>query len=322
MQSGGRHMPSGMIFLMRGSVMENMGDSDFVQTGCIAATGGKIWYRMVGKNQPNPPLLVVHGGPGATYDYLEPLEALADKRPVIFYDQLDCGNSEKTDRRELWTVERYREELHQIRLALGLRKFYILGQSWGTVLAVEYALNQPSGSVAGLVLSGPMLNSSLWATDQKTYIAKFPPALRDTILQAEASGEFDSPSYQSAVMEYYRMHVCRLKRWPDCLNRSFGKVNIQLYQHMWGPSEFTVSGTLKDYDCVARLKDISVPVLFTCGQYDEAAPQTVRYFQRQISGAEIHVFDDASHEHHLEKTKEYLSVVGSFLDRTDRTSGD
>jgi len=175
--------------------------------------------------------------------------------------------------------------------------------------------------VAGLVLSEPMLNSSFWAADQKAHIAKLSPSLRNTILQVEASGAFDSPAYQDAVMEYYRQHVCRLKRWPDCLNRTFTKVNVPLYQYMWRPSEFTVTGTLKGYDCMARLKEIAMPVLFTCGWHDEATPETVQNFCYQIPDAEIHVFDDASHEHHLEKTEEYLAVVRSFLAQTDHATG-
>lgn len=298
--------------------MKGAENPDFVQTGRVPVTGGKIWYRAIGRNRSKLPLLVVHGGPGATHDYLEPLAALADERPVIFYDQLDCGNSEKTDNPELWTVERYRDELHRLRLALGLRKFCILGQSWGAVPAVEYALSEQGRDTAGLVLSGPMLSAARWAADQKAHIAKLSPALRDTIVKIEASGEFDSPAYQAAVMEYYRQHVCRLERWPDCLNKTFAKVNMRLYQAMWGPSEFTITGTLRNYDCVARLDGITAPVLLTCGQHDEAAPETVRLFQSRIPNAEVHVFDGASHEHHLEKPEEYLSVVRDFLGRTDR----
>ena len=291
-----------------------------VQSGRISVTGGKIWYRMTGKNRPGLPLLVIHGGPGATHDYLEPLDALADERPVVFYDQLDCGNSERVDRPEFQTVEYYREELHRLCLALDLRKFHLLGQSWGAVPAVEYTLSHPDGGVAGLVLSGPMLSSARWAADQQAYIAELAPALQETIRQSEAAGTFDSPSYQAAVMDYYRRHVCCLELWPECLNRTFAKVNGRLYQAMWGPSEFTITGSLKNYDCVARLKEISVPVLFTCGEYDEAAPETIRYFRRQIPGAEIHVFDAASHEHHLEQPEEYISIVRNFLARADRAA--
>ena len=109
--------------------MGKTGNQDGVQTGYVSTAGGKIWYKAIGKDRSGIPLLAIHGGPGATHDYLEPLEALANERPVIFYDQLDCGNSEKTDKREFWTVGCYREELHRLRKALGLQRLYLLGQS-------------------------------------------------------------------------------------------------------------------------------------------------------------------------------------------------
>ncbi|OQA85033.1 MAG: Proline iminopeptidase [Lentisphaerae bacterium ADurb.Bin242] len=292
-------------------------DHGHVQEGRIQVRGGKIRYKMTGKDKPGIPLLTVHGGPGASHDYLAPLEALADERPVIFYDQLDCGNSDKPGRPELWTLERYAEELHQVRRALEIDKMYILGQSWGTALALEYALEHRENT-AGLVLSGPLLSTARWEADQRAWIAGLPPAHRTAIREAEISGNFESPSYRDAMMEYYRRHVCRLERWPDCLNRSLSKLNFRLYQYMWGPSEFTVAGTLKNYDRVGRLKEITVPVLFTCGTYDEAAPETVGNYRKQIHGAELHVFEEASHEHHLEKPDEYISVVREFLARADR----
>ncbi len=286
-----------------------------IQEGSLPVEGGRVWYRLTGKDKPGIPLLTVHGGPGAAHDYLEPLEALADERPVIFYDQLDCGNSERPDRPELWTVERYVEELHQVRSALGLERVFLLGQSWGVVPAVEYALKRRGEGMAGLVLSGPLLSSSRWAADQKTYIAELPVELRTAIEKAEASGDFAAEEYGQAAMEYCRRHVCRLNEWPECMDRTFAKLNVRLYQYMWGPSEFTVRGTLKDYDCVDRLGEINVPVLFTCGEFDEAAPDTVRFFQRRTPGSELRVFEGASHEHHLEKPEKYLAAVRDFLNR-------
>ncbi len=288
-----------------------------VQEGRIQVAGGKIWYKMAGSDKPGIPLLTVHGGPGASHDYLEPLEKLAEERPVIFYDQLDCGNSDKPDREELWTLERYADEIHQIRLALKFEKMYILGQSWGAALAFEYALNHRENT-AGLVLSGPLLSAARWEADQRNWLTGLSSARRTAIRDGETSGNFEAPSYQDAMMGYYRRHVCRLNPWPDCLNRSFSKLNFHLYQYMWGPSEFTITGTMKHYDRVGSLKDIAAPVLFTCGAYDEASPETIRDYRKQIPCSELHVFKGASHEHHLEKTEEYLSVVRGFLSRVDQ----
>ncbi|MEA4863186.1 MAG: proline iminopeptidase-family hydrolase [Victivallaceae bacterium] len=285
------------------------------QEGHVQVSGGKIWYGTAGGSGKGVPLVVIHGGPGASHDYLEPLEALAESRPVIFYDQLDCGNSDRPGDPEHWTVERYVDELHELITALGLGRVHLLGQSWGAAIAAEYALSGQGDAVASLVLSGPMLSTPRWDADQRKYIAMLPDAVRNTITASEASGDFATPAYQEAMMYYYRLHVCRLECWPDCLTRTFEKVSAGPYVHMWGPSEFTINGTLRNYDLSGRLREISVPVLLTCGEHDEAAPSTVEYFRSLIPGAELRVFSGASHEHHLEKTAEYLAAVQSFLGR-------
>ncbi len=286
---------------------------DEFQEGYVSVTGGKVWYKVVGSNKNGIPILVLHGGPGASSDYLEPLAELANERPVVFYDQLGCGNSEKPDDRSLWTIERFVDEVHQIRKALGLKKVHIIGQSWGTSLAVDYLLTKHEEGVVSLVLSGPLLSTQCWIKDQKAYIAKLPEEIQEIILKYEDTGEFSCSLYQDAMMAYYKIHVCRLNPWPECLNRSFEKLNFSIYQHMWGPSEFTVTGVLKNYERVERLKEIVIPVLFTCGLYDEATPATSRYYQENLPGSKIHIFEDASHEHHLEKSQEYLQTVRDFL---------
>ncbi|HOP41013.1 MAG TPA: proline iminopeptidase-family hydrolase [Geobacteraceae bacterium] len=289
-----------------------------IREGYIQVTGGKVWYKVVGNNNGNIPILVLHGGPGASYDYLEPLAELADERPVVFYDQLGCGNSDKPDDTPLWTIERFVDELHQVRKALGLKKVHIIGQSWGTSLAVDYLFTKQPEGVVSLVLSGPLLSTQRWIEDQKAYIAELPKEIREIILKSEDAGEFTSPQYQDAMMAYYKIHVCRLDPWPECLNRSFEKLNGSIYKYMWGPSEFTVTGVLKNYERVERLKEIAIPVLFTCGLYDEATPATCKYYQENLPGSEMHVFEDASHEHHLEKPQEYLQIVGDFLRRAEK----
>jgi len=294
---------------------ENVGE---IQEGYISVTGGKIRYKVLGKNKNGIPILVLHGGPGASYDYLEPLAELADERPVVFYDQLGCGNSDKPDDTSLWTIERFVDELHQVRKALGLKKVHIIGQSWGTSLAVDYLLTKDPKGVVSLVLSGPFLSTSRWIEDQRAYIAELPKEIQEIILKCEDAGEFSSPQYQDAMMAYYKIHVCRLNPWPECLNRSFEKLNFSIYGYMWGPSEFTVTGVLKNYERVDRLKEITDPVLFTCGFYDEATPATTKYYQKNLSGSEIYIFEEASHEHHLEKPQEYLQVVRDFLRRAEK----
>ena len=292
-------------------------DSAEIIEGYIPVTGGNIWYKIVGINRKNIPLLVLHGGPGAPHDYLEPFEALSDERPVIFYDQLGCGNSDKPGDMSLWTIERFVNELEQVRTYLGLDKMHLHGQSWGTMLAVDFMLTKEPKDVVSLILSGPCLSSSRFISDQKVYLSELPDTLQRIINESEASGYFGSKEYQDAMMTYYKIHVCRLDPWPDCLNRTLEKLGHEVYEQMWGPSEFTVTGTLKGYERVDQLNKITVPTLFTCGQYDEATPSTTAYYHSMLPGSEIVIFEGASHEHHLEKTGEYLEVVRNFINQTE-----
>ncbi|MFP5212372.1 MAG: proline iminopeptidase-family hydrolase [Acidobacteriota bacterium] len=297
--------------------MKPIGTGDSTQEGYIDVTGGKVWYRIVGAGARGVPLLVIHGGPGAPHDYLEPLKGLADERPVIFYDQLGCGNSDRPEDTALWTVERFVGELEQVRSTLGLDRVHLLGQSWGSMLAVEYTLEHPQG-VASLVLSAPYLSTPLWEADQRAYIAELPPEVRRTIEAKEAAGDFASPEYQEAMTTYYKRHLCRLETWPECMERTFAKMGLPVYEHMFGPSEFSVRGTLKHRDLTGRLKEIRVPVLFTCGRQDEATPATTARFQASLPGSEMIVFEEASHMHHLEKTGPYLEALRNFLHRAER----
>lgn len=292
-------------------------DNASVVEGYIPVTGGNIWYKIVGANRKNIPLLVLHGGPGAPHDYLEPLEALSEERPVIFYDQLGCGNSDKPGDRSLWTLERFVNELEEVRTYLGLEKMHLLGQSWGTMLAVDFMLAKKPKDVVSLILSGPCLSLSRFTSDQKAYLLELPDSLQRTINESEASGRFDSEEYQDAMMTYFKLHMCRLDPFPDCMTRAFEKLGHEVYEQMWGPGEFTITGTLAGYERTDLLKEITVPTLFTCGRYDEATPSTTAYYQSLLPGSEMVIFEDASHQHHLEKTDEYLEVVRNFIDKTE-----
>ncbi|WP_321504215.1 proline iminopeptidase-family hydrolase [uncultured Methanoregula sp.] len=284
-----------------------------IRKGTIPVTGGKVWYRIFGPDRPGTPLLVLHGGPGIPHDYLLPISGLADERPVIFYDQLGCGNSDTVADESLLTVERFVEELVQVREALGLDTLHILGQSWGSMLAVEYMLRKRPSGVQRLVLSGPCLSASRWNADQRQYVGELPKKTRDTILRHEADGDFESPEFQDAMMEYYRLHICRMDPWPDCMMRSMERFAVPVYRYMWGPSEFTCTGTLGSFDCTDRLREITIPVLFTCGRYDEATPAATAWYREMLPGSQMAVFEDASHAHHLEKEDEFLAAVRTFL---------
>jgi proline iminopeptidase len=164
------------------------------------------------------------------------------------------------------------------------------------------------------------LSAARWEADQKAYLLGFPEAIQRVIQKSEASGDFNSSEYQEAMMQYYKRYVCRLDPWPECLTRTFEKLRHAVYEYMWGPSEFTITGVLKNYDRTARLKEIAIPTLFTCGQYDEATPDTTTYYHTMLPGSEIAILEDASHEHHIEKPERYMRVVRSFLHRAESSA--
>ncbi|WP_232285979.1 proline iminopeptidase-family hydrolase [Solidesulfovibrio carbinoliphilus] len=279
----------------------------------VDVPGGRVYCRTVGHGAPGLPLLVLHGGPGVPHDYLEPLEALADERPVVFYDQLGCGLSDRPDDPALFTVSRFVAELDAVRRALKLSRLHLLGQSWGTMLAVDYLLEKGQAGVAGLVLSGPCLSARQFAADQREHLAQMPEDVRLAIAAAEATADFASPAYEAAVTAFYARHVCRLDPWPECLTRAIEKMGHPVYARMWGPSEFTVTGCLAGYDRTGDLGGLRLPALFTCGRFDEATPATTALYRSLLPGARLRVFEDASHEHHLERPGDYLETVAAFL---------
>lgn len=287
--------------------------------GMINVPGGKVWYKMFGAEKSGIPVLAVHGGPGAPHNYMEPLEALTDERPVVFYDQLGCGNSERPSDKSLWEVDRFVEELQQVRDALGLKKVHLIGQSWGTMLIVEYMLRKKPAGVVSIVLSGPYLSTPRWVEDQLALIEMLPENVQSTIKKYESNGNFASPEYQDAMTIFYKKHVCRMDPWPDCLNKAMELLGAEVYDYMWGPSEFTMTGTLKNAELSDRLAEIKTPVLFTCGEYDEATPATTFYYQSMLPGSEVYVFKDASHSHILEKPDEYITLISYFINKSEKS---
>jgi proline iminopeptidase len=239
--------------------------------GMVPVPGGRIWYRIVGDG-PGIPLVTVHGGPGGVHDYLEPLMVLADQRPVVFYDQLGAGRSDAPDDLRLWTNDRLVEELGQLLDALQLPRVHLLGHSWGTILATEYALKRPE-RLAGLVLAGPCLSVPRSTAGALALRAALPTGVRATLDRHEAAGTTDSAEYEAATMEFSRRHMCRLDPWPEVLTRAFAALNYTIYEHMQGPNDFAVTGIHQNYDVTALLGGLAVPTLFLCGRHDVNRPE-------------------------------------------------
>ncbi len=284
--------------------------------GYVDVPGGRVWYRIVGSGRATP-LLVLHGGPGVPSYYLKPLAALADERPVVFYDQLGAGHSEAPADTTLWQVDRFVRELARVREELGISEVHILGHSWGSMLAVDYMLTQPLG-VQSLVLASPALSVARWVRDADSLKATLPDSVQAIIAHHEASGTTDAAEYQDAVMEYYRRFLARKQPWSADIDSTFAQFNTDLYGYMWGPSEFAATGTLKDYDRTNRLPELGLPVLFTAGRYDEATPSTVAFFQRQVPGAELAILEASAHLTMQDEPEEYVRIIRDFLRRVEQ----
>jgi L-proline amide hydrolase len=292
----------------------------FTTTGSVPFGGHRTWYGVVGEaeEQGRLPLLVVHGGPGSSHDYLEPLAALAAGRRVVFYDQLGCGRSDHPHDPSLWTVELYEAELRAVRDALGLERCHLLGQSWGGALVLEHAAAGRAG-VASLTLADPLVCTADWITEADRLRAELPRDVQAVLRRHELAGTTGDPAYQQAMLVYYWRHVCRLEPWPDCLRRSLASLDAdpEVYLTMWGPSEFHCTGTLADWDVRPRLEALTAPALVAGGKYDECTPAIQRDLHRRLPGSEWVLFEESSHMPHLEEAGRFLAVVDGFLRRVE-----
>ncbi|HPN36977.1 MAG TPA: proline iminopeptidase-family hydrolase [Melioribacteraceae bacterium] len=284
-----------------------------MKEGFVEVKGGKIWYKVVGEITEKLPILVIHGGPGVPHDYLENLEKLAQNRQVIFYDQLGCGLSEKPNDTTLWNIDRFAGEITVLLKHLNINEVVLLGQSWGSMLAVHFYLNQSEIKVNSLILSGPFLNAKMFAEDVRSMVDKLPEADKNLIFECEAKGDFTNANYQESMNKFYELHVCRINPFPDCMNNAISKMGFEVYSYMWGASEFSIYGTLKAADYTEKLHLIDIPVLFTCGEFDEATPKTTEYYSSKVKNSKFVVINNASHMHHLENEEKYIKIVNNFL---------
>lgn len=277
--------------------------------GFADVPGGRVWYRVAG-NGPGTPLVVLHGGPGASSHYLESLAQLGSERPVIFYDQLGSGRSDRTADTTLWRIERFMAELDSVRSHLGLTDIHLLGHSWGSMLATDYVLAGATG-VRSLVLASPALSAARWEADADTLISTLPPDLQRAIARSEAAGSYADSGYQAAVKAYYDRFLTL--RGGPMLDTTMAQMNVALYEYMWGPSEFTATGTLKSYDRTGRLGELRLPVLYTTGEYDEARRSTVQYYQSLTPGAQFELIRGSGHLTSLDAPEDFANAVGRFL---------
>ena len=233
------------------------------------------------------------------------------------YDQLGSGRSGRPDDISLWTVERFVEELHTIRLALGLERMHLLGHSWGGSLAAAYVLDKGTEGIVSLTLSSPLLSTPAWVADANLLRQQLPAEVRQVLSEHEAAGTTDSEAYQQASKAFYERFVYAGEKPPDPPECAGAPWNQFVYEHMWGPTEFHASGTLLDFDLTPRLGEIDVPVLFIAGEFDEARPETLAGFRKLIPGARLEVIEGVAHASLSKAPERYATVLEAFLDEAE-----
>jgi L-proline amide hydrolase len=277
----------------------------------------RTWYRAVGDlDSGTTPLLALHGGPGSTHNYFGPLEALADERPVVLYDQIGCGNSDRPTDIE-WKVDVFRDEVAALRDQLGLERIHLLGTSWGGMLAQEHVLSGGAGIVS-LILSSSLANLALWSVEQLKLKAQLPPDVVEVLDLHEAAGTYDDPEYEEAMSVYFERHFYRgPEPRPELDAMDEGRAP-DVYHAMQGPNEWTTTGALKGWDTRDRLHEIDVPTLVIRGRYDMCTEPIAAELVNGIQGARLEIFEKSSHTPVLEESDRYLEVVGRFMREVGR----
>jgi len=290
-----------------------------METGRISVDGRHELY--VERHGDGPVALVVlHGGPGISFEYLRRLERLAgDELTVLFYDQLGGGRSDQPDDASLWRVDRFVAELDGVRDAFGLERMVLLGQSWGGCLALQYALDHPD-RVQGLVLSNTGASIPLAFTEMSRLRVELGPDRYMRMIDAEARGDLEDPGYREAVAELYRRHLIRAV--PDreqALAAVLDEAVGPAYQHMWGPHEFLCTGALRAFDVTDRLGEIAIPALIVSGMHDESTLAVNRALAEGLPDNNWIVFGHGSHETVNERgAEDYLALIAGFARRVGR----
>ncbi|MNE24671.1 Proline iminopeptidase [compost metagenome] len=285
----------------------------------------KVWTKRVGNN-PKIKVLLLHGGPGLTHELYECFDGYFPNESIeyIYYDQLGSYYSDQPKDDKLWTNERFVEEVEQVRIALGLdsSNFYVLGQSWGGILAMEYALKYQK-NLKGLIISNMMASAPAYNKYAEEVLGpKLPKAVFDQIKTFEKNKDYSNPKYTELLFKYYYTeHILRmpLEEWPESINRCFKHINPNVYVYMQGPSEFGITGnaTLKDWDVTAKLKTITVPTLVIGAKYDTMDPKHMEWISKEVQNGQFLFCPNGSHLSQYDDPKAYFPGVIQFLRDVD-----
>jgi len=280
-------------------------------SGFVEVNGYKLFYKTFGTG--GEVLLCLHGGPGATHQYLLSLGELGgDKIKVVLYDQLGVGNSQKPEDTSQFTIEQAAEEVEGVRQALGLGKVNLFGSSYGGALALQYALKYQK-NIKKLIIAGGLASFPETIAEMNRLKALLPKDVQETLAKYETRWAFNHPEYLKAVDVFYREYVCRLPEWPKEVKNSFNDMSTPVYWTMNGPNEFVIIGNLKDWDITARLPEINVPTLVTVGRYDEVTPKVAETIHKGIRGSKLLVFEKSAHLTMWDEKDSYLKTVKDFV---------
>jgi proline iminopeptidase len=283
-----------------------------------------VWTKRVGNN-PTIKVLLLHGGPACTHEYFECMESFFPKENIEFYyyDQLGSYYSDQPADTSLWQLDRFVDELEQVRKALGLNKdnFYLLGHSWGGILAMQYALKYQD-NIKGLVISNMMASCPKYGQYADEVLAKqMDPIALDSIRMLEAKGEFNNPRYMGLLYtHHYEKHICRMPAdaWPDPVKRTFKHLNPVIYTQMQGPSEFGIAGNLANWDVSDQLKNITAPTLVIGAKYDSMDPEFMKWMSAQFPNGSYLYCANGSHFCMYDDQQTYFNGLIKFIRAIDR----
>lgn len=285
-----------------------------------------VWTKRIGNN-PKIKLLLLNGGPGSTHEYFECMESFLPQEGIefIYYDQLGTGNSDNPNDPALWDLPRFVEEVEQVRQALHLDKdnFYLLGHSWGGILAAQYALKYQQ-NIKGLIISNMMMSAIDYDKYADDVLAKqMDPKVLARIREIEKNKDFESAEYMDLLIpNFYSKHILRLdpKLWPEPVNRSFSKINQSLYVTMQGPSEFGLSGKLEKWDITKELPKLTVPTLSIGAKYDTMDPKHMKWISTQVKNGTYLYCENGSHMSMYDDQNTYMKGLVKFLLDTNNKS--
>ena len=281
----------------------------------------KVWTKRFGNN-PRIKILLLHGGPAATTEYMECFQSFFPKEGFEFYeyDQLGSYRSDKPTDSSLWTTDRFVEEVEQVRKAIGADKnnFYLLGNSWGGILAMSYALKY-QGNLKGLLIANMMASCPEYGKYAEEVLAKqMDPKVLEEVRAIEAKADFANPRYMELLIpNFYNQHMCRLAEWPEPVNRSFSHINNEIYVMMQGPSEFGIAGRLTNWDVKDRLKEIKVPTLMIGAKHDTMAPKAMEKQSKLVQKGRYLYCPNGSHLAMWDDQKVFMEGVIKFIKDVD-----